>query len=389
MNTLTVGNAAQGENFFNRPDIIDEIWKAIKSNSHILIAAPRRVGKTSIMLNMRDNPRDGYGVIYIITEAAESEAEFWQKLFKELRDDKNLNRIKRYAQSTFSALFNTIKNIKKVTTSGVEFGDGITLNHEEAFEKLVRGLNIDKKLVIMIDEFPQTIENIRDYEDDKSARSFLKTNRSLRQNPDITDKILFIYTGSIGLESVANQLNGSKFINDLNRVKVHPLSDNEARQFIEELLSIEKLEMNQEVQEYLLNQIEWFIPFYFQLIIKEVSSLCTKEEIDSITVDTIDRAIDGVLDYRNQFDHWHSRLKLSFDKPSYKYAKEILNYISEEKTIETNTIKKIAEAYTLDDEKEIIHSLVYDGYINNNDDSKIYRFNSPILRMWWNKNVAN
>jgi len=54
-------------------------------------------------------------------------------------------------------------------------------------------------------------------------------------------------------------------------------------------------------------------------------------------------------------------------------------------------IINIASKHSLDEDeaKEIIHSLVYDGYINNNDDVKIYRFNSPILKMWWYKNVAN
>ena len=43
----------------------------------------------------------------------------------------------------------------------------------------------------------------------------------------------------------------------------------------------------------------------------------------------------------------------------------------------------------LEDYKDIVVSLVYDGYINNNENIKIYRFNSPILRMWWRKYVAN
>ena len=43
----------------------------------------------------------------------------------------------------------------------------------------------------------------------------------------------------------------------------------------------------------------------------------------------------------------------------------------------------------MDNSQDVIKALIYDGYINNNDDAKIYRFNSPILKMWWYKNVTN
>jgi len=38
--------------------------------------------------------------------------------------------------------------------------------------------------------------------------------------------------------------------------------------------------------------------------------------------------------------------------------------------------------------KRIIEILVYDGYINYVGDSETYRFNSPIVRMWWHKYIS-
>lgn len=391
MNSLTVGPPAEGENFFERPDIIEDIWQAIEAGSHILIAAPRRVGKTSIMLKLREEPQDGYGVVYITTESADSEAEFWKKLFNGLIDDDNTRLLNLKSQKLSESLHSFISTIKKVSIagSGIEFGDGV-FDYASAFEKMVSQLELDKKLVIMIDEFPQTIENIKEYEDEKSARSFLKTNRSIRQNPAITDKITFIYTGSIGLESVAEQLGGIKFINDLNSIKVLPLTQVEASGFIELLLETVDLEMSEEVIDYLVETIEWHLPFYFQLIIQGLERSCRRESISEIT-DTkqIDSAIDEVLQDKIYFENWNSRLKQSFDNALYKYAKAILNYLSEKHTIESSVIADIATKMGINDPKEVIDTLKYDGYINNNDNPKIYRFNSPILRMWWCKNVAN
>jgi AAA+ ATPase superfamily predicted ATPase len=385
MKNQTIGNPAVGENFFDRPCIIKELWDAVDANSHILIAAPRRVGKTSILRKMQSEPKEGYGVIYITTEAADSEHEFWKKLFKGLTSDDNLNLLQRSIPKIALLLESITKNIKNIGPNGVDFCDGVPTDHATAFESIITKLNLDKKIVIMIDEFPQTVENIRLAKGDNSARLFLSANRALRQNPHLTDKVTFIYTGSIGLESVAAQLNGTKFINDLHCIKISPFTTKEAMQFVDELMVIRDLKLDESTKKYLIEKIEWLIPFYLQLIIKEI-------EISIETVvntAAIDQAINRALDNRNHFEHWHTRLRSAFKNPEYLYAKDILNYLSEHNAIESSDIANLAAKREIVDEKEIIHTLVYDGYINNNDNVKQYRFNSPILRMWWYKNVAN
>lgn len=57
-----------------------------------------------------------------------------------------------------------------------------------------------------------------------------------------------------------------------------------------------------------------------------------------------------------------------FEKDEFKFAKEILNQLSELGTLESKEISN-ADKYALlhDQTKEIIHALVYDGYINNDE----------------------
>ena len=105
----------------------------------------------------------------------------------------------------------------------------------------------------------------------------------------------------------------------------------------------------------------------------------------------IDEAVTNSLENKNHFEHWRTKLKEALSTDEFKVAKEILNIIAENNTIDSLDIINIGTKHNIDNEhtKEIIHTLIYDGYINNNDNPKIYRFNSPILRMWWYKNVAN
>jgi len=38
---------------------------------------------------------------------------------------------------------------------------------------------------------------------------------------------------------------------------------------------------------------------------------------------------------------------------------------------------------------DLVGILKHDGYLNNQEDPAHYRFNSPVIREWWWRNVAN
>ena len=52
---LTQGQPVKGNDFYDRKEVINEIWNEIDQSS-ILLVAPRKFGKTSIMFHLRDNP---------------------------------------------------------------------------------------------------------------------------------------------------------------------------------------------------------------------------------------------------------------------------------------------------------------------------------------------
>lgn len=382
-----VGQAARSSNFWNRPYVLEDIWEAIDNGSHILLCAPRRVGKTSIMYKIVDEPKANYIPIYIDTESADSEAEFWSKVFNALMEEDFIASLKAKAKNFMDKIRGI--EIESITMDGVKFGDGKTLDHKQAFYRLIKDLDHDKKLIIMIDEFAQTIENIIKYEESKNAISLLKAHRELRQDQKFSQKVTFIYAGSIGLESVVSKIDAIKHINDLNNIKVPPLTFPEAEQFTIALFENAEIKINKADIDYLLNTIHWLIPFYIQLITQEIKKIYRREQKLDQTV--IDQAIHNALDNRNHFESWQSKLKTALGNNEYLFSKEVLNDISNEKEISLLDIMNIASKHSLIDSeaKDCLHSLIYDGYINNNDDNKTYQFNSPILRMWWNKNVAN
>ena len=383
---IIAGQAVRGSDFWDRKYLLEDILDVIESDGHILLVAPRRVGKTSLMYRILDTMDEGYFVIYINTEAEHSLDDFWKKLFYTLTDDEFLGTIQQKAKN----FYENLKSIRvdELTLKGVKFGDSKALAYDQAFKELLKSYDGDKKLVIMLDEFSQTVENIIKHENSIQAEKLLQSHREIRQDKHISQKTVFIYAGSIGLESVVATIQASKHINDLDSISVPPLEFNDAKEFTKKLLEQNDITTTYEDIEYILEKVKWYIPFYIQLICKEIKRLYRREPI--LGKATIDRAEEKVLQQRKDFIHWEERLNI-LSKYERKFAKDVLNSISISDTITSNEIVNLGEKYQLDEEiaKKIIHSLKYDGYIDNTPNPKEYRFNSPLLQTWWYNNVAN
>lgn len=384
---IQTGNPVRGKEFFNREKLIEQAWDLIEAGNHILLAAPRRVGKTSVMYYLMDNPKDGYTITYLITQSVNNENEFFRRIVNRVLKTDYVQK----SQKVITFLEKHKPAISKVGPDGIEFGASEEGNYQEILIRILKSSHPEsQKLIVMIDEFPETLENIIKDEGETAGKHFLQSNRELRQDSEISKNVQFIYTGSIGLENIVSKLNAVSTINDLSRLKIPPLKPDEAKQLVSLLLENVDFTLSDLLINFILKKIEWLIPFYIQLIIWELKNLHRDENPDKITEDIIERALTGILEQRNHFEHWHARLRTSIKGNEYNFVKELLNITSENETISSNEIHNLAVKYQLESSyKDLVGPLVYDGYINNHDDFKVYRYNSPILRMWWNKNVAN
>lgn len=383
---IIAGQAVRGKNFWDRPYLMEDIIDIIHNGGHMLLVAPRRVGKTSLMYKVLDTMGEEYIVIYINTEAEHSVDAFWEKLFNELMDEEFIATVGARARNLFDKLSSL--RLSEAGTKGVKFGESKQVDYAKAFLTLLKNVDTDKKLIIMLDEFSQTIENIIQRESIEKAEQLLKVHREIRQNHKVSGKIVFIYAGSIGLESVVANIKSSKHINDLVSISVPPFEPEDAKEFTKDLCEKNGIEIEESDIEYMLDKIEWYIPFYIQLITQEIKRLYRRNpELNEVVVDM---AIEKALAHRKDFIHWEERLS-AFSKKGRVYAKDILSLISEKMSVASSELSNLAEKHKLKEEeaKEIIHALKYDGYINNSDNARTYRFNSPLLRTWWYNNVAN
>lgn len=375
---LSIGNVAEGENYFERLYLNEKFWRMLQNSKHISIVAPRRVGKSSFIVNISKIPKKDYTIIYTITESIDDANDFFKKLYTEILNviGKSSNLIELFADLIKK------NGVTHIGLDGIEFTKS-DLNFFEEIKLLIKK-NSNLNIVMLIDEFSQTLENILLKKGENDAKLFLHQCRELRLDPNCKDKINFVYTGSVGLENLVASIDELKSINDISIFEVPPLNIEEGKQLINQILDNDNYVFEAETKLYLLDKIKWILPFYIQIIMSEIQEICIENNSKNIDNQIIDIAFTNSLSRRSYFEHWESRLRV-FKGNEYKFVKEILDFTAQKNTISKHEGINIAQKYDILNFNTLINYLIHDGYIVKIEDFS-YRFASPLLQQWWINN---
>jgi len=381
---IIIGPAAEGEFYLDRPYLDELFWKKLKESLNISIAAPRRVGKSSFMLNLLKNNKQGFFCIYVITESINEPYEFFKKVYKTLLGQ--LNRGGKFKQF-FEDLFKRLE-IKSISLSEIEFGHNEIDYYKEILLLCKEVKETDVRLVLLIDEYSQTIENIILDQGREVAKNFLHQCRELRQSPDVKSKISFVYTGSIGLENLVLSIDEARSISDLGHFTIPPLSKTEANQLITQIIDGDEIIFESGAREYFLDKLDWLLPFFIQVMMSEMDSICKEKNAKEIVKATVDEAFYKALENRSYFEHWLVRLRSIFKGNDFSCAKEILKIAAKNNGINFYELQDAITKFNIEDAAPLVNILLHDGYLVKDDVNKKYRFNSPLLQAWWLRNIV-
>ncbi len=381
---LIIGPAAEGEFYFDRPYLDELFWKKLNESHNLSIAAPRRVGKSSFMLNLLKNEKTGFHCSYIITESINEPNEFFKKLYKTLLG--LLNTSGKFRQF-FEDLGKRLE-IKKISLSEIEFGRNEIDYYQEILLLCKEVKEADARIVLLIDEFSQTVENIITDQSRETAKNFLHQCRELRQSPDVKAKINFVYTGSIGLENLVLSIDEPRSISDLGHFTIPPLSETEAIDLISRIIDGDTITFSDPDRKYFLTKLNWLLPYFLQVIMSEIDSICKEKNLHAITTGIIDEAFAKALHNRSYFEHWLVRLRSIFKGTEFSCAKEILKIAAVKNGIDYYQLQDVITKFQIEDAAPLVNILQHDGYLVRDEENKTYRFNSPLLQTWWLKNIV-
>lgn len=376
-----VGQTPRGVDFYPRQTVISRIYRRLDSGNHLYLSAPRRSGKTSIMRALEDNPNPGYIFVYLNVEDCSDSEEYFRLLAEELEKSAAQGKLAKLGEKAKGVLESFLDRVKKVKIAGLELETAAATakpTYAAAFEQLLRELETDQTtIVIMVDEFPVTVENIAKIQGTDAAVRFLHANRGLRQRAGAG--VRFVYTGSIGLPNVARKLDPTPTINDLNIVEIPPLTQAEGLDMGQQIFASAGMTVDASILGYMLDEIQWLMPFFIQLVIQMLIDESESEKAP-ISREMVDKVLQKAANHRNNvyFASYYDRLDKTLPADQSTTAKAILAEIAEKGAAPR---KSFAQANA----QAVLETLEYDGYLHEQGDQ--FRFNSPILRMWWKKNA--
>lgn len=361
-------------------------WNHIKKGNSLKLPAPRRVGKSSFAKELLNYAKaEGWNTLEINLEQIKTEQDFVKLLIEKLEEQS-------WWEKSKSTLTEKAETILSAIKSSFEYeGAKVSVEYKKVehnvYEKLKKLFNHNQETLIMVDELTILLNSFLENDKENGKRNvefFLNWLRSFRQ---ITgSKIRWIFCSSIGIENFTNLHGLSHTLNDVTSFKIDEFSRLKAFEFIDKLAESENLLIDTDLNNYILDKIAWYLPYFIQELIFNLSIL-TNVYDKEINIETIDEAYQNLIS-QSHLNTWEERLK------EYKeleiYFRLLLNTLSKVKEGESREVLKSKIFAKINDEEQsnlilssVLTYLKNDGYLILNQEDK-YVFRSPLLRDFWN-----
>ena len=389
------GKPVQHDNFYDREREIQKLWHHL-ANDDVLLLAPRRVGKTSVMLRLQEQAASKNLVASYLTVAdADSELGFVRQLYEAIvAIEPAKHRVEKLVDGGLGQFFSRIKKVEVLGTS-VELSDAVANHWRKAGEALIGALaETEQHALLLVDELPVFVLALaRQDPSGGRAADFLTWLRKLREAPGTTERVRWLLAGSIGLDTVARRLRISKTIGDMYVYNdLGPFSRDNALLFLEALAQTYLLPLADDVKHRICDRIEWLLPYLLQLAFSELRDHCGDHQCP-VTADIVDVVYDKILSKRPYFDHWEQRLHEELGEPDARHAIALLNAVARDQSgASTTTLQAVLGKHVHDvDERDerltyLLDVLRGDGYLMAAEDR--LRFCSPLLRDYWARRIA-
>ena len=389
-----------------REAFLAELWQTLRTG-HVVLTAPRRTGKTSVMDYLRDHPDKGFSVVSINVQDLTHPADFFQVLLDAFHDAHPA-----LVRDQLAAGWKLVTGaLGLVAEIGVgEFKLALRESdpnwrenwrqHGDTFLQQARNMNIP--ILFIVDELPDMLLNLS-RKDAVLLREFLAWFRTQRLNPaPAKDAIRWLVGGSVNLAGTLDALGQVDLINDLEDVPLPQLTDGDIEVFVNEMLSGRGVPYDEAVPRRMSVRLGRPIPLFMQMATQDLYRLWKKEQrkIFAADVDATFDALTVSSGARTRLQHYYSRIQQYYTDPKSSIAYALLGQISvSESGLKRASLLQETDRLLVDsgielpahERKQLFNQILLDlendFYIVEVEEG-IYDFASGVLKLWWRKYYA-
>lgn len=401
MADFVVGSPVRDEDFWFRDEFVDDLWEALEKHN-ILLLAPRRIGKTSVMYRMLDYPKGGWLVIHLNVEDLKTAEDFFINLMDAINEHQP-DYLRKVLSASWSYLKGILSRINKV--EAYEFK--IELRKEEDLkgnwkirltELMDRVFTSGKKVLFIIDELPDMLSGILACSPDE-YNDFLHWFRKLRDK-SLSSSVRWMVGGSVNLTAALDKEGKIKLINDLKTEPLAPFNEMEVEQFVTEMLRKNKVKFDKTVIPRIIELLGSPIPLFLQMLTQELYRKWKHDRSKAVSAETVNevfyKSLLGEM-ARDKLQHYRTRIDIHYPEEEKEATCYLLNRLSlSENGVSRNTLLQL---YRQIEEKKtkgrngpalnqafqrLLLHLQSDFYIEDSANGN-YDFASRLLKTWWKK----
>ena len=370
---LRIGSPVEGSDFYGRKDELEKALKRIQGDN-LMLAAPRRVGKTSFSKKVLSIMEErGWNGLFLDMEGMTDAASFFANIYKELLKQPNVSK----SRKALEFIKSHVPDVSlSANIQGVEAKVKLSKRVADEFSRLQESLKaVDEPTLIVLDELTVFLNKLLRTFGKDMVKDFLNQFRAMRQGTG--DHCRWIVASSIGVRNFASMYHMSDTLNDFADFPLGAYNDDEARGLVVALAEVEDLKIDETGVAYILDKIGWKIPFFIQLLIAHLPS-------KTISKAAVDAAYEELLT-TSAFESWSERLTNEYGEQE-RAARKVLEYLcldadGKERADIWNFVQN--EGLTTEQFSSLLMTLENDGYLGKTGSVRYFR--SPLLRDFWKR----
>jgi len=385
---VRTGGMATGANFFDRAEELERMWQTIQSGKNILLQAPRRYGKSSLLHHIAAAPREGWCACNVDLQGGKSPEDFIYLILKRVCQ-----------QEKFKECLPAHLSKQEPWNCGEMVKNGLFREERTAIrkdwkgygERLFLSLNgASERIILLFDEVSFLLEDMIVEMGNKvdEVSDLLSWFASIRGK---TNRISYVLSGSEHLPAFLDAYGMDGQLQDMTLEHLDLFDKAYSKEFISLIMAGQGIVISADEIDRILSLLGNPIPYFLQLVLDTLISDCKRdgnlsgERMEEIYYHKLlgaerKRYFESVYQQVERYDR--------YKRGARKGAERMLSELASRDAVSKRDLEALWTSETGSaSELDVMLGILRDDFYVVKESGDLITMSSKLLKDWWLRHV--